>query len=97
MNSKLDTLSQQLQEALAQVASLSQENLRLQQGYEAVRREREVAVQAVQELKQRCESLEIEKDKVMKERASLHLLLKKVRVSVSVSVWYLWLVCSLFC
>ena len=82
MNSKLDTLSQQLQEALAQVASLSQEKLQLQQGYQAARREREVAVQAVQELEWKCESLEIEKDKVMKEGASLHLLLQKVRVSL---------------
>ena len=58
--------------------------------------EREVAVQAMQELKQKCESLEIEKDKVMKEGAALHLLLQKVRLSLSVSVGYLWLVCSLF-
>ena len=82
MNSKLDMLSQQLQEALAQVASLSQEKLQLQQGYQAARRERDVAVQTVQELKQKCESLEIEKDKVMKEGASLHLLLQKVSGSL---------------
>ena len=77
---KLSTLSLQLQDSQSQVALLSQEVVTLQQSCEGLRREREVAVQALQDMTRKCQCLEIEKDKVLKEGASLHLALQKVRV-----------------
>ena len=74
MKKQQDSLSQQLQEAKSQLV-LSQEKLALQQSSNAVLREKE-------ELRRKCESLEIERDKAIKEGAALHLSLQKVWVSL---------------
>lgn len=75
-NQALSSLNQQ-------VAALRQENSRLQQGWEVERREREAAQQSLRNLQERCSSLQIERDRAVKEGTSLHASLQKANQEMS--------------
>ncbi|KAL8592575.1 hypothetical protein ACOMHN_030260 [Nucella lapillus] len=72
------TLKQQLNDALALVERLTQEKTTLEQMYDDEKQEKETALQLVKELGERCNSLQLEKEKVIKEAAILHSSLRKV-------------------
>ncbi|XP_076456288.1 uncharacterized protein LOC143290590 isoform X2 [Babylonia areolata] len=83
-DSSLSALKQQLKEAQDQMALLIEEKTTLQQKYQDEKQEKEAALQTVNDLQEKCQCLQLEKEKIMKEEAILHSSLRKAHQEIAV-------------